>query len=73
MADFVTIAMFGDQTEAMVARSVLEAAGIDCLIKGEHQLGIQPFLLNSKQGMQLQVFSEDADRATAILAEATDQ
>ena len=41
MSDLVTIAAYTDQTEAMVARSVLEAAGIDCLLKGEHQIGIQ--------------------------------
>ena len=73
MPDFVTIAVFGDQTEAMVARSVLEAAGIDCLLKGEHQIGVQPFLMTGKQGMQLQVFSEDEEAAKAILAEAQDQ
>jgi hypothetical protein len=73
MSDFVTVAVFGDQTEAMVARSVLEAAGIDCLLKGEHQIGVQPFLMTGKQGMQLQVFSEDAEAAKAILAEAQDQ
>lgn len=73
MADFVTIAVFGDQTEAMVARSVLEAAGIECLLKGEHQIGVQPFLMTGKQGMQLQVFSEDEETAKTVLVEAQNQ
>ena len=70
MSDLVTIAAYTDQTEAMVARSVLEAAGIDCLLKGEHQIGIQPFLLTGKHGMQLQVFEEDVYRARSVLEDA---
>jgi predicted RNA-binding Zn-ribbon protein involved in translation (DUF1610 family) len=67
MASLVTIATYMDQTEALVARSLLESDEIDCLLLGENQVMAQPYLLTGLQGLRLQVFSPDAPRARELL------
>ena len=67
MASLVTVATFMDQTEAMVARSLLEHEGIECVLMGEHQIMAQPYLLTGLQGLRLQVLTPDVVQARMLL------
>jgi hypothetical protein len=67
MASLVTVATFLDQTEALVARSLLEHEGIECVLMGEHQVMAQPYLLTGLQGLQLQVLTPDVVMARQLL------
>ncbi|TDI61581.1 MAG: hypothetical protein E2O92_02915 [Alphaproteobacteria bacterium] len=67
MASLVTVAIFMDQTEAMVARSLLEHEGIGCVLMGEHQVMAQPYLLVGMQGLRLQVLTPDIVQARLLL------
>lgn len=70
MADLVTIARFFDRSEAIIARSLLEAEGLYPLIPEAHTLSVLPHLIQSEGGFRLQVRAEDAERARSILEEA---
>jgi hypothetical protein len=65
--EFVTIRTFGDEFEAMVAKSALEAAGIECVISADDCGGLRPGL-SFTQGVRLVVKVRDAVRANEILA-----
>jgi hypothetical protein len=65
--EFVTIRTFGDEFEAMVAKSALEAAGIECVISADDCGGLRP-ALSLTQGIRLVVKVRDAVRANEILA-----
>jgi hypothetical protein len=64
----VTIRTFINELEAIVARSALEAASIDCIISADDCAGLQPSLSMS-QGIRLVVKSGDADRADEVLTD----
>jgi len=66
-SEFVTIRTFGDEFEAMVAKSALEAAGIECVISADDCGGLRP-ALSFTQGIRLVVKVRDAARADEILA-----
>lgn len=53
--------------EAIVLRSVLEDAGIDCVLPDEHTLGVHPGLTFLAGGVRMLVRANDAERAEAIL------
>ena len=56
--------------EASFLRSVLEAAGIDCMIPDEHTLGVQPLYAPLLGGVRVLVRQEDLERAREVLASA---
>ena len=60
----VTIRTFSTEFEALVAKSVLETAAIDCMISADDCAGLRPYLT---QGIKLMVRSDDAARAKEIL------
>jgi Putative prokaryotic signal transducing protein len=62
--DLVTIRTFSNEFEALVAQSVLETAGIDCMISADDCAGLRPYLT---QGIKLIVRSDEADRAKEVL------
>ncbi len=66
----LTIKVFEDLTEAIAARALLEAAGVDCFLADEHTFRIAgPFhFALGLRGVRLQVRSEDAHRALELLA-----
>jgi hypothetical protein len=64
----VTIATFPEPAEANMARSVLEGAGIPVFLRGEIANSLVPVAFES----QLQVRSEDAAAARALLNSAQD-
>jgi hypothetical protein len=61
---FVTIRRFRDLSEALVARSLLESAGIPVYLRDENLVRLEWQISNFIGGIRLQV--EDVDRATAI-------
>jgi len=62
----VTIATFPEPAEANMARSVLEAAGIQVFLQGENANSLFPVAFDS----QLQVRGEDVSAARALLNSA---
>ena len=68
----VTVATFLNHVEADLAKSALEAAGIESMIQSDDCGGVRPHLWMG--GVQLLVRDEDAQRAIEILnAEAENQ
>jgi len=65
--DLVTIRTFTNELDANLAKSALEAAGIDCMIGRDDCGGMRPSL-SMVQGIKLIVRSEDAERAAGVLA-----
>jgi len=65
---FVTVATFPEPMEANMARSALEAAGIDVFMQGETANSLLPVAFSST----LQVRSEDEAAARSLLS-AMDQ
>jgi hypothetical protein len=67
-ADLITIATFPEPMEANMARSALEAAGIEVFIVGETANSLVPVAFES----QLQVRPEDAIAARSLLSALDD-
>lgn len=65
MADTVTVARFTEPLEAEMARLRLQSAGIETFLSGENAAIMEPGL----GPLQLQVRTEDAADAMAILEE----
>ena len=64
--DLVVIRTFGTKLDAEVAKSALEAANLDAMIKADDAGGVQPGMW-AGNGVELLVRAEDAERATEIL------
>jgi hypothetical protein len=65
----VTIKTFLNLPEAIIARTHLEAAGIDAYLHGEHAASTDP-RMGLAGGIRLQVWAADQRRALAVLDEA---
>ena len=65
-SDLVVIRTFGTQLDAEVAKSALEAANLDAMIKADDAGGVQPGMW-AGNGVELLVRAEDAERAKEIL------
>ena len=64
-----TIRRYRDQAEALMARSVLESAGIGCYLRDENTIRIEWLWSNYMGGMRLQVAEADVVAAEAILSQ----
>jgi hypothetical protein len=64
--ELVTIRTFINEFEANLAKSTLEAAGIDGMIRRDDCGGLRPSL-SMVHGIRLIVTSDDADRAEEVL------
>jgi hypothetical protein len=64
-----TIRQYRDQAAAMMARSVLESAGIACLLRDENTVGMDWLWSNLMGGIRLQVAEEDVEAAEALLSQ----
>jgi len=62
-----TVAKYRDLSEAIVARSVLEAAGITCFLQDENTIRMEWVWSNLLGGLRLQVGDQDAARAQELL------
>ncbi len=63
----VTVETFSSSWEAQLARTALEAEGIDAVIADEHFLGLYGALTSTLGGVRLQVLPEEVGRATELL------
>jgi len=68
-SDLVVIRTFGNRFEADIAKSALEAADIDSMIRADDAGGMRPGMWPGT-GVELLVRAEDAKRAEEILAGA---
>jgi hypothetical protein len=65
--NLVTIRRYRDLSEAIVARGVIESAGIFCFLKDENFVRLDWQMSNLIGGIRLQVAAADVDAAEAIL------
>jgi hypothetical protein len=66
-AELVLVRTFGTSTEADIARSALDAAGIDSMIQADTAGGTRPHLAWAGTGFRILVRAEDAAAARNIL------
>ncbi len=67
--ELVTIRTFRDPSDAMMAKSVLDSAGIPSLMKDENMVRMQWMWSNLIGGIRLQVRPEDAETAERLLSQ----
>jgi hypothetical protein len=67
--NLVTVSRFRDLIEAQLAKGKLESAGIQSYLANENIVSLDWFYSNAVGGLRLQVQSEDAEEAMAILDE----
>lgn len=70
--DLVPIATFGTLSEAEVARSLLDAEGIEGVLQDEPLASLMPPVAFANGGLTVKVAAEDADRAREILSAPDD-
>jgi Putative prokaryotic signal transducing protein len=66
-AELVIVHAFGNSTEADIAKSALEAAGIDAMIQADTAGGTRPHLAWAGTGFRILVRADDAPAARDIL------
>jgi hypothetical protein len=67
--DLTTIRRYRDLSEALVARAVIESAGIFCFLKDENLVRLDWQVSNFIGGIRLQVAAADVEAAEAILSQ----
>jgi hypothetical protein len=67
MADLVSVQTFRYRHEADLARSILEAHGIQAIVMGDNCGGIEPYLDVGLGGIRLLVLREEAAEALLLL------
>ena len=67
--DLVTVGNYADIASAEVAASILESAGIECVIPDQNLAGIAWQMGSALQGVRLQVAGEDLELARIALEE----
>jgi hypothetical protein len=65
----VTVRRYRDTSEAIVARTVLESAGIFCFLRDENLVRLDWQVSNMIGGISLQVRPEDAEAAVELLSQ----
>lgn len=73
MSDFILINAYTNYVDAHIARGVLEEEGINCWLKDENTLTIDPILTNAVGGIKLMVAKSQAERAVDILVRLRDE
>jgi Putative prokaryotic signal transducing protein len=66
----VVVRVFRDLPEAMLAKSVLNSAGIRCVLDDTNTIGMNWFWSNAIGGVKLRVSQEDAAAANELLNQA---
>lgn len=69
----VTVGRYRDMPEAVVARAVLQEAGIECLLRDENTVRTDWLLSNLIGGMRLQVAARDEAAAREVLSQPAPQ
>jgi hypothetical protein len=65
--NLVTIRKFRDLPEALLAKGLLESAGIECFLADDNLVRLDWFISNAIGNMRLQVGEDDAEAAMGIL------
>ena len=65
--DLVVIGQFRDLYEALLARGVVDSAGIECVLVDDNTLRLSWYVSNLVGGVKLCVHAEDADAAFDLL------
>jgi hypothetical protein len=65
----VVVASFGRPVDAHLAKTRLEAAGIQAFILDENAIAVNPFYSPALGGVKLAVAEEDVDRAREVLGQ----
>ena len=68
-----TVGRYRDMAEAIVARAVLDDAGIECFLRDENTVRTDWLLSNVIGGMRLQVATKDKDAAEELLSQPMPQ
>jgi hypothetical protein len=63
----VTLRRFRDLPEALLAKTILDSAAIDCSLADEITIRMNWFLSNALGGIKLRVRRDDADAAAGLL------
>jgi hypothetical protein len=71
-ADLVVVETFASRTEADLAKSALEAAGIDSMIQADTVGGMRSHVAWSGEGFQLLVREQDVAAARELLESPDD-
>ena len=66
-SDLIVVHTFASQPEAEIAKSALQSAGIDAMIKADTAGGMRPHLAWSGGGFQVLVREEDVGEAKEVL------
>lgn len=69
LQELVTIRTFRDLSDAMMAKSVLDSAGIPCSLKDENMIRMQWIWSNLIGGIRLQVRKGDVEAAEELLSQ----
>lgn len=67
--EFVILRSYDNYVPAHIAKGSLEEQGINCWLKDENTVTIDPLLSNAIGGIKLMVHVSQADRAEEILHE----
>jgi hypothetical protein len=67
--ELVTIRSYRDLSEAIVARAVIESAGIFCFLRDENLIRLDWQVSNFIGGIRLQVAASDAEAGLALLSQ----
>jgi hypothetical protein len=73
LRELLTIRRFRDVPEALLARSILESAGIECILGDDNLVRIDWLLSNLLGGIKLRVRQEDAMVAAQLLDQSAPQ
>lgn len=66
-ANLVVVGLFGSEPEAEIAKSSVEAAGIDAMIQADTAGHMRPHIAWSSGGFKILVREEDAAAAREVL------
>jgi len=66
-SELIVVHSFGSRAEADLAKSALDAAGIDAMVQADSGGGMRPALAWSGVGFQVFVRAEDAQAARDVL------
>jgi len=67
--EFVELRSFDNYIYAHITLSMLQDAGINCHLKDEYMITLDPFLSPAMGGMKLMVYPSQAQRAIELLEE----
>jgi DNA-directed RNA polymerase subunit RPC12/RpoP len=71
--EFLALRSFDNYIEANIVLNMLKASNINCHLKDEHIITIDPLLSPALGGMKLMVHHEDVERAWELMDEAEQQ